>query len=285
MANKPKPTAHTQAPTTPDIYALFQQFEARAEQRYARLEQAIATLTTRQTMLNPARPDGTPKDLDPDEPVQLFPEITHVRKRAFLMAFTMVLSIPKAAQLVGMDDRRHWEWLHKDEAYREAFARAQKIAGDRAEDRLYDVGLNGTKRGIYHQGVKVAEEEVVYPTLLLAIVNAALPEKYKYRQSTEVGLSPAMLAIHDQWHQLRLEQAEETPRALPAPEYIDVSPAHTPVPTPAPAPSRPWPTWPRSPVAPQPAAPIDRRTLTFQQLDALNQLRSSDEGDEDADDR
>jgi hypothetical protein len=151
----------------------------------------------------------------------LFPEITHVKKRAFLVAFVRCGSRQKAAALAGMDDRMHWHWLKTDDAYAAAFAEAERMAGDLVEDRLYTLSLEGTRRGVYHKGVRVGEEEVVYPTLLLAALNGIKPERYRSRVESTHDVSPAMQVLMAQWQALR-EQATSRPQALPAPQaYLD----------------------------------------------------------------
>jgi hypothetical protein len=177
-------------------------------------------LTTRPSAHH-ATADDSPRAVKTAHEPRLFPEITHVKKRAFLVAFVRCGSRQKAAELAGMDDRMHWYWLKTDPIYSEAFERAEQMAGDRMEDRLYTLSLEGTRKGVYHQGVRVGEEQVVYPTLILAALNGIKPERYKYRLDTTHSVSPALQALMAQWDALR---EQDTPRqqALPAPqEYTD----------------------------------------------------------------
>jgi hypothetical protein len=152
----------------------------------------------------------------------LFPEITHVKKRAFLMGFVQTGSRVKAAKLARMDDRMHWHWLKTDPLYTATFGRAEQMAGDRVKDRLYTLALEGTRKGGYHHEVRIGEEDVVYPTLILAALNGIKPERYKYRVETSHEVSPAMAAMLQQWQALR-DTAPPTQPAMPAPQdYIDV---------------------------------------------------------------
>jgi hypothetical protein len=165
--------------------------------------------------------DDAPQALTRVREPRLFPEITHVKKRAFLVAFVRCGSRQKAAELAGMDDRMHWYWLKTDPVYTAAFGRAEQMAGDRVEDRLYTLSLEGTRKGVYHQGVRVGEEDVVYPTLILAALNGIKPERYKYRVDTTHSMSPALAALMAQWQALR-DQAPPRQQAFPAPqEYTD----------------------------------------------------------------
>jgi hypothetical protein len=165
--------------------------------------------------------EDAPQALMPVHEPPLFPEITHVKKRAFLVAFVRCGARQKAAELAGMDDRMHWYWLKTDPIYNEAFGRAEQMAGDRVEDRLYTLSLEGTRKGVYHRGVRVGEEEVVYPTLILAALNGIKPERYKYRVDTTHAVSPAMQVLMARWQALR-DQATPRQEAFPTPqESID----------------------------------------------------------------
>jgi hypothetical protein len=165
--------------------------------------------------------DNAPQALMQVREPPLFPEITHVKKRAFLVAFVRCGSRQAAAELAGMDDRMHWYWLKTDPVYTAAFGRAEQIAGDRVEDRLYTLALEGTRKGVYHKGVRIGEEGVVYPTLILAALNGIKPERYRYRVDSTHAVSPAMAALMAQWQVLR-DQAPPRQQALPAPqEYTD----------------------------------------------------------------
>jgi hypothetical protein len=63
--------------------------------------------------------------------------------------------------------------------------------------------------------VPIGEEEVVYPTPILAALNGIKPERYKYRLNTIHSPSPAMQALMKQWQALREQPAPMRP-ALPA---------------------------------------------------------------------
>jgi hypothetical protein len=169
--------------------------------------------TTRSSAHGTTRDDAPQARTMAREP-RLFPEITHVKKRAFLMGFVQTGSRVKAAKLAQMDDRMHWHWLKTDPIYTAAFGRAEQMAGDRVEDRLYTLSLEGTRKGVYHNGVRIGEEEVVYPTLILAALNGIKPERYKYRIDTTHSVSPAMQALMQQWQALR-EQPLPARQALP----------------------------------------------------------------------
>src|SRR5262245_54110248 len=100
----------------------------------------------------------TPPLKDLADGVPLFPEITYPRKRAFLTAYVCCGSRQQAAKMIGVDPRNHWWWLSKDPAYAEAFARAERLAGDVAEDRVLELALEGYEEGVWYQGRRVGTQ-------------------------------------------------------------------------------------------------------------------------------
>jgi hypothetical protein len=192
----------------------------------------------------------------------LFPEITHPGKRAFLTAFVTSASRQKAAEACGMDVRNHWFWLAKDEAYAEAFARAVRLAADSLEDKLIDLAMQGYEEGVWFKGQLIGKERRYLPTLLQQAVNAALPEKYKYRVDATHGISPAFAALQAEWLK-QVDHPEVTRRELPpAGDIINMEPEGE---------------EPRTPVRPSPGAPTKREV--FQLLDKLNSIPDEPDGE------
>jgi hypothetical protein len=134
-----------------------------------------------------------------------------------LMAYALSGQRKRAAELAGIDYSTHWHWLRKDPAYAEAFAEAEKMAGDVAEDKAYELAIEGYEEDVYHNGVVVGAQRKYLPTLLLAILNAAKPDKYKYRQETTQKFSDATQALMEKWlHD----------RDLPPPERVNIIEGH-----------------------------------------------------------
>jgi hypothetical protein len=71
-----------------------------------------------------------------------FPKISHVKKQAFLAAFSRCGSLSKAAKRAKVDRRTHYNWL-KDPSYVEAFRQAVVEAGDSLQDRLTEMAFEG----------------------------------------------------------------------------------------------------------------------------------------------
>jgi hypothetical protein len=72
-----------------------------------------------------------------------FPKISHVKKRAFLAAFSRCGSLSMAAKRAKVDRRTHYNWLKDDPWYVEAFRQAVIEAGDSLQDKLTEMAFEG----------------------------------------------------------------------------------------------------------------------------------------------
>jgi len=72
-----------------------------------------------------------------------FPKISHLKKRAFLAAFSRCGSLSKSAKRAKVDRRTHYNWLKDDPLYVQGFQQAVIEAGDSLEDRLTEMAFDG----------------------------------------------------------------------------------------------------------------------------------------------
>jgi hypothetical protein len=91
-----------------------------------------------------------------------FPKISHLKKRAFLAAFSRCGSLSSAAKRARIDRRTHYNWL-ADPVYQQAFQQAIREAGDALEDKL---------------------NELANVTAAIFLLKGLRPEKYKDRQES-----------------------------------------------------------------------------------------------------
>ncbi len=68
-----------------------------------------------------------------------FPKVSHLKKRAFLAAFSGCGSLSKAAKRAKVDRRTHYNWLKDDSWYVYAFRQAVIEAGDSLQDKLTEI--------------------------------------------------------------------------------------------------------------------------------------------------
>src|ERR1700733_1347099 len=72
-----------------------------------------------------------------------FPKISHLKKRAFLAAFSRCGSLSKSAKRAKVDRRTHYNWLKDDPWYVQGFQQAVIEVGDSLEDRLTEMAFDG----------------------------------------------------------------------------------------------------------------------------------------------
>ena len=83
-----------------------------------------------------------------------------VRARAFLRAYCLCGGrIVQAAKLSKVTRAAHYKWLQQSRAYREAFERRKRIAGDVYEDELLRRVLEGHLRPVFYQGQPILDKQ------------------------------------------------------------------------------------------------------------------------------
>lgn len=130
--------------------------------------------------------------------------IANAKKNKFLNAFAKLGSVKAAAADAGIDRTTHYTWLD-DESYRRAYERARQIAADALEEEARRRAVEGY---IGKDGVREYSDK-----LLIALLKANFPDRYKERMESKVELSGAV-GIVDALKEARerLKEAEEEAR-------------------------------------------------------------------------
>ena len=136
-------------------------------------------------------------------------QITHPKKAKFLAAFAECGSVRRSAQIAEIHRRTHYDWMNQSgiegDTYRKAFSEARLNACDNLEDEARRRAVDGVSQPVLWQGKpvfvwkdeagKIVEENTVgaakvalmesnySDTLLIALLNANLPEKFKYHNN------------------------------------------------------------------------------------------------------
>ena len=115
------------------------------------------------------------------------------KKAAFLAAYAELGNITRAALAAKVARTKHYAWL-KDPTYAQAFAEAEEIAVEKLEIEARRRAVEGLKRKKFDRlGLPVMDPETgeqyfeheYSDTLLIFLLKAARPEKYKDRVSQE----------------------------------------------------------------------------------------------------
>lgn len=122
--------------------------------------------------------DEQPKEID---------KITHIKKSAFLVAYSQCGSISGAAKAAKVARFSHYKWMQSDTDYARAFEEAHVIATDALEEEARRRGALGVLEPIYYLGKKVGTKRVYSDTLLIFLLKGNNPEKFKDRAQVDLG--------------------------------------------------------------------------------------------------
>jgi hypothetical protein len=107
-------------------------------------------------------------------------------QRRFLDAFRNTATISAAARVARVGRRTHYNWLDRDDAYADAFDEAREDAADALEEEARRRALEGVEVPLIGRVGKDQDGIVTTirkysDTLLIALLNANRPEKFRYR--------------------------------------------------------------------------------------------------------
>jgi hypothetical protein len=108
-----------------------------------------------------------------------FHHIRHLKKRAFLVAYSECGNIVRAAAAAGVHRSSHFHWVKGDEAYADAFREAERMAGFLLEAEARRRAAEGIDKPVYYQGQVVGTVKEYSDTLLIFLLKGALPDKYR----------------------------------------------------------------------------------------------------------
>lgn len=107
------------------------------------------------------------------------------KQLAFLEAFVEVVSVSRAAKKARIYRTIVYDWIRDDAEFKKAYERACEIATFKIEDEAIRRAYEGTLKPVYQGGKKVGTIREYSDTLLIVLLKARAPEKYKDRSSNE----------------------------------------------------------------------------------------------------
>ena len=102
----------------------------------------------------------------------------HLKREAFLAAYSEVGTITHAAQLAGVLRTAHYNWMN-DPEYVERFREAEKQACDRLEQEIRRRAVSGVDEPVFYQGKECGTVKKYSDTLLIFLAKGAMPQKYR----------------------------------------------------------------------------------------------------------
>lgn len=120
------------------------------------------------------------------------------RKRAWLEAFEESGTVVGACKSTGMPRSTAYLWRTKDEAFLLAWHDIEEATTERMEREAYRRGVEGVQRDVYHMGRVVGAERQYSDVLLIFMLKARRPERYrdnvKVEQDIKVTTSDALVS-------------------------------------------------------------------------------------------
>lgn len=107
------------------------------------------------------------------------------RRQRFLEALSSGASITAAARAAGVDRRTPYKWRESNPAFDEEWVSHLEAGTDALEDEARRRAHDGVKRPIYHSGKRVGFVTEHSDQLMMFMLRARRPEKYRERQVIE----------------------------------------------------------------------------------------------------
>lgn len=102
-------------------------------------------------------------------------------KNDFLNIYTMTGSLSKAADKAGISRQCHYNWLKndKDGKYHAAYKEACEVLTSTLEETAFERATVGRTETLYYKGKKIGTRNIPSDKLLMFLLQANRPEKYK----------------------------------------------------------------------------------------------------------
>lgn len=110
-----------------------------------------------------------------------------IHKAKFLAAFSQHGTITHAAREVGINPKRHYEWLLSDPEYITRFKEAREQAVESLEREARRRAIEGTEQPVYWQGEQIGTIRKFSDVLLIFLLKGAKPEVYRERYEHRIS--------------------------------------------------------------------------------------------------
>ena len=109
------------------------------------------------------------------------------KQRAFLEAYSCCGSLRLAAKAANVSRRSHYRWLKSDPKYAKAFQVAREHASQVLEDEARRRAVEGVREPVYYEGAVCGHRQRYSDNLLMFLLKANNPEKFRERSVTHQG--------------------------------------------------------------------------------------------------
>jgi len=108
------------------------------------------------------------------------------KQNTFLEKLPQYASVNRACRLAKVPRTNIYHWLKTDAAFKKKYAEANATALQTLEDEAVRRAFEGTVKPVYYQGKKIGTIREFSDSLLLALLKAKAPHKYKTAAGDEV---------------------------------------------------------------------------------------------------
>lgn len=107
----------------------------------------------------------------------------------FLQAYSEVGTITAGCRVANVGRRTHYEWMDSDPVYAADFNDAREAFVESLEEEARRRAHEGVEKGVYWNGVLTATEKHYSDVLLIFLLKANAPRKYRDRVSIEAEVT------------------------------------------------------------------------------------------------
>lgn len=112
------------------------------------------------------------------------------QKTRFLDTFRVTGNVLRSCQSAGVPRTNVYRWLERDEKFSLAYHQAERDAEDVLERAAWDRATRGRTKRVYWQGKLVEETQEPSDLLLMFLLKARNPQKYRDRVTIDYGSIP-----------------------------------------------------------------------------------------------
>lgn len=114
-------------------------------------------------------------------------DATTTAKARFLKELARMANVSAAARKAKVPRSTAYDWYAADEAFAKAWDEAVDIAIDSLEQEAWRRARDGTLKPVFQKGMKVGQVREYSDQLMVTLLKAHKPEKYRERSSTELS--------------------------------------------------------------------------------------------------
>ncbi len=142
---------------------------------------------------------------------------TQKKRASFLSAFSKLGNITAACAAAGIGRRTHYAWL-EDAEYRKAVAEAEEQATEVLEREAWRRAVDGVEKPVHYRGERIDTVREFSDVLLIFLLKARRPEKYRERFEHSSSMAEAKRNVHIYIPANSRDPEPESSKMLPFPQ-------------------------------------------------------------------